>query len=484
MIKSDIKKSTLSGMFWKFSERIIAQIVSLVVSLILARLLLPEDYSVVSIVTIFFTFANIFISGGFSSSLIQKKKADILDYSSVLYFSILIALVMYLVMFFLAPFISRIYMQPILIPIIRVMGITLIINAIKSVFSAYTSSHLQFKKFFYATFIGTIISAIVGIFMARQGFGPWALVAQQMINSTIDTLVLFLSIRVKFVFQISFQRLKELFGFGWKIFLASIISTIYDEINPLIIGLRFSPSDLAFYEKGRGFPSVINSTISDTFSSVLFPVMSKLQDDKKELLNYTRRFIGIASFFVFPMMLGFFAVSDNFISIILTDKWMPATIYVKIFCITYMFNIIQNGNLHVIKAIGRSDISLILEIIKKSSYAIVIFTFVIFSNKPEMLAVATIINTCIALIVNTYPNRKLIGYSYRLQVLDIIPNLSTAFVMAVVVFLMNNIPLNKMFVLIIQIISGMLLYFGLNIVIKNENMKYIVNMFQDFLKKN
>ena len=483
MKRNEINKSTISGIFWKLSERIIAQIVSLMVSVILARLLLPEDYSVVSIVSIFFTFANVFISGGFNSALIQKKEADILDYSSVLYISVFIAFIMYVVMFFAAPFISSIYMQPILIPIIRVMGITLIINAIKSVFSAYTSSHLQFKKFFYATFWGTIISAAVGIWMAYQEYGPWALVAQQMINSTIDTLILFLSTRVKFLLQISFQRIKILFRFGWKIFLTAIIGTIYDEVNPLIIGLKFSTSDLAFYEKGRSFPSVINSTICDTFSAVLFPVMSKLQDEKEALLNYTRRFIGIASFFIFPMMLGFLAVSDNFISVILTDKWMPAAIYIKIFCITYMFSIIQNGNLHVIKAIGRSDISLVLEVIKKSSYAIVIFIFVKFGNNPEMLAVATIVNTCIALIVNTYPNRKLIGYSYKLQALDIIPNLFSAAFMAIVVFLMNNLPLSKMAILIIQIVLGIAIYIVLNIVIKNENMKYFIYTLRDIIKE-
>ncbi|MGN0243007.1 MAG: lipopolysaccharide biosynthesis protein [Lachnospiraceae bacterium] len=483
MNSNEIKKSTLSGMFWKFFERSFAQLVSLVVSIILARLLLPEDYSVVSIVAIFFTFANIFISGGFSSALIQKKEADILDYSSVLYVSIFIALVMYALMFFLAPFISRIYTQPILIPIIRVMGITLIINAIKSVFSAYTSSHLQFKKFFYATFFGTIISAVVGICMAHRGFGSWALVAQQMTNSAIDTLILFMSTRCRFVFKISFQRMRELFSFGWKIFLTSIISTIYDEVNPLIIGLRFSPSDLAFYEKGRGFPSIISAMISDTFSSVLFPVMSKLQDDKEELLNYTRRFIGIASFFVFPMMLGFFAISDNFISLILTDKWMPAAIYVKIFCITYMFNIIQNGNLHVIKAMGRSDISLILEVIKKSSYAIVIFTFIMLSKQPEMLAIATIVNTCIALIVNTYPNRKLIGYSYKLQVLDVIPNLFSSIVMTMVVSLMNQLPFSKIVLLLMQIICGIVVYVVLNMLIKNQNMTYTISMLKDVFKR-
>lgn len=480
---SSLQKSTLSGMFWKFSERIGAQFVSTIVAIVLARLLTAEDYSVISIVTIFFTFANVFISSGFNTALIQKKNSDIKDYSTVLYVSLAVSALLYAILFFTAPLIADIYGAPILTAVIRIMGITLIINAVKSVLCAYVSSTLQFRKFFYSTIIGTVISAVVGIVMALKGFGPWALVAQQMTNTCIDTLVLFLTTRVRFMLVFSFRRLRGLFNYSWKILVSSIISVIYEEINPLIIGIKFSGADLSYYTKGKSFPSLISNTISDTFSAVLFPVISKLQDDTEAVLRYTRRFMKVSSYLVFPLMVGFLAVSDNFVSVVLTDKWMPASIYIQIFCLSYMFNIIQNGNLQAIRAIGRSDIILILEVIKKSLYLLTIVLFVIFSDKPEMLAVTSIINTVIATLVNTFPNRKLIGYRYRMQILDLLPNLLTAAVMGAAVYAMNYIPMNRTLLLVLQVICGIVVYLLLSFVTKNENFKYFIGMAKNILNR-
>lgn len=470
-------------MFWKFSERIGAQLVSTVVAIVLARLLTAEDYSVISIVTIFFTFANVFISSGFNTALIQKKNSDIKDYSTVLYISLGVSLVLYAILFFTAPLIADIYKAPILTAVIRIMGLTLIVNAVKSVLCAYVSSTLQFRKFFYSTLIGTVISAVVGIVMALKGFGPWALVAQQMTNTCIDTLVLFITTRVRFMLVFSFRRLRGLFNYSWKILVSSIISVIYEEINPLIIGIKFSGADLSYYTKGKSFPTLISNTISDTFSAVLFPVISKLQDDKEAVLQYTRRFMKVSSYLIFPLMIGFLAVSDNFVSVVLTDKWMPASIYIQIFCASYMFNIIQNGNLQAIRAIGRSDIILILEIIKKSLYLLTIVLFVIFSDDAVMLAVTSIINTVIATLVNTFPNRKLIGYRYRMQIWDLLPNLLTALVMGAAVYAMNYIPMNKTLLLVLQVIAGMVVYLLLSLVTRNENFKYFLGMAKNMLNR-
>lgn len=479
----NLKKATFNGMLWKFAERFLAQTVSLVVSIILARLLIPDDYSVVSIVTIFFTFANVIISGGLNTALIQKKNADIIDYSSVLHVSVILSIVIYAILFFCAPFIAGVYQKEILTPIIRVMGLTIIVDAIKSILCAYTSSNFQFKKFFWATFVGTLISAVVGITMAYNGFGAWSLVAQQMTNTCIDTIVLFFSTKIKFVARISWERVKTLFQYGWKIFVASLITEAYGEASPLIIGLKYSTTDLAFYTKGRSFPSLINQTVSQSFAAVLFPVMSKIQDDKAALLEYTRRFIRLASFLIFPMMLGFCAVSDNFISLLLTDKWLPASIYVKIFSFAYMFDIIQVGNLYAIKALGRSDINLILEIIKKSCYAIVILAFVFFTNEPELLAVAAVCNTVIATVCNTYPNRKLIDYKYRYQIRDIFPNFVTSAIMCVIVYMLGYLHLNKLPLLIVQIVAGAIIYVCLNILIKNENQSYFICLIKEMIHK-
>ncbi len=481
MDNSQLKKSVFTGMIWKLAERVGAQAVTLLVSIVLARLLTPDDYSIVGIVTVFFAFCNVFVVGGFNTALIQKKNADIKDYSSVLIVSAVIAGALYTALFFLAPWISTLYDQPLLIPVFRVMGLTLIIDAVKAVLYAYVSNQLQFKKFFFSTLCGTLLSAAVGIAMAYGGYGPWALVAQKMVSSIADTVVLFFSSRIRLQCKISFDRLKSLFGYGWKIFVASIISTIYDQTNPLIIGLRFTGADLSYYTKGRSFPMALNTALDGAMTSVLFPAMSKVQDDKDAVLAYTRKFISTASYVIFPVMVGFLAVSDNFVKVLLTEKWMGASIYIQIFCITFMFNIIQNGNLQTIRAIGRSDIILKLEIIKKTLYFVVIGLTVIFAKEPVVLALATVVNTAIALAVNTAPNRKLIGYQYRAQLADILPNLLIAAVMGVAVYFMSRLPLHAALVLVLQCVTGAVLYVVLSVITRNKNFYFLLGLCKQYI---
>lgn len=481
MDNSQLKKSAFTGMIWKLAERVGAQAVTLLISIILARLLTPDDYSIVGIVNVFFAFCNVFVVGGFNTALIQKKDADKKDYSSVLWVSLAIAGFLYAVLFFTAPWIADLYGKPLLKPVFRVMGLVLIIDAAKAVVYAYVSNQLQFKKFFFATLCGTLLSAVVGVAMAMGGFGPWALVAQKMISSVADVLVLTLSSKFRVLLQISWDRIKSLFRYGWKIFTATIISTVYDQMNPLIIGLRFSPVDLSYYSKGQSFPLALNSSLDGALTSVLFPVMAKVQDNTQAVLSYTRRFMRVASFVVFPVMIGFLAVSDNFVRVLLTEKWMSASIYIQIFCVAYMFNIIQNGNLQTIRAIGRSDIILKLEIIKKSLYFIVIFIAVIFARKPEYLAAAMVINTGIATVVNTAPNRKLIGYRYRDQIADLLPNLLLSCGMGVIVYSLNFLSMNPLLIMGIQVLVGAVSYVGLSIITRNQNFTYLLNTMRQYV---
>lgn len=483
MNSNNLKNKAFSGMIWKFMERICAQVVSLIVSIVLARILMPDDYSIVSIVTIFFTFCNVFISGGLNTALIQKKDADVEDYSTVLHTSMFVALILYMVMFFLAPSIANLYSKQILIPVIRIMSLTFFINVFKSVLSAYTSSNLQFKKFFFSTIVGTIISAFVGIYMAINGYGVWALVAQQMTNSLLDTLILYFTTKYKVVFKVSFKKLKSLFSYGWKIFISSIISVIYDQINPLIVGVKYTSKDLAYYSKGQNYPGLINSTISDTLQSVLFPIMSKVQDNKEMVLSVTRKYIKVASYVIFPMMIGLFSVSDIFVEVVLTEKWLPIVPYIQIFCFSYMLNIIQVGNLQAIKAIGRSDITLILEIVKKSFYLIIIILFVILSKNPIVLALSSIVCTVFATVVNTYPNRKLLGYKYKYQLNDLLPNLIISIIMGIVVYLIKYIQISKFLILILQVFIGVIIYILLSKLTKNENLYYLIDYIRSYFRK-
>lgn len=479
----EYKQKAVSGTIWKFLERFIAQGITLIVSLVIARILNPDDYSVVSLVAIFFTFANVIISGGLNTALIQKKHADSEDYSSVLYISIMASLVIYVGLFFLAPVIADLYQDESITLIIRIMGISLPITAIKSIWCAYISSTLQFKKFFFATLGGTIISGAVGIVMALKGFGPWALVAQQMTNTVIDTIILIAITRLKLVFKISFLKFKALFKYGWKILVSSLIATTYTETAPLIIGLKFNKTDLSFYTKGRSFPLMFSSATSNTLSAVLFPFLAKEQDDREKVLYYTRKYMQLASYIVFPIMLGLFAISENFVHVILTDKWLPAVFYIRVFCICSMFDVVAIGNCETIKAIGRSGIYLIMEIIKKSLYLVTIVLFLVFAESPEIVALSSIVCTVIQIIVNTIPNKKLIGYHYRYQIIDLIFNLVISSAMCVGVFFLGYLPINKIACLIIQIVSGIAVFILLSIITKNKNFMLLVKLSKEYIFK-
>lgn len=481
--ENQLKKSAFSGTIWKFMERVCAQLVSLVVSIVLARILIPEDYAPISIVSIFFAFCYVFIAGGLSTSLIQKKDVTDEDYSTVLVMNLIMAAILYALMYLFAPMIAQLYQKPQLIRVIRVMALCFFVNGLKSVLSAYTSSNFQFRKFFFSTIIGTVISAVVGILMAMKGFGVWALVAQEMTNAVIDTGVLYLTTKLRFKRKFSVACMKYHINYGWKIMTTSIISTIYEQLNPLIVGVRFAPVDLAYYNKGNSFPMLINATVSDTLASVLFPVMSKVQDNKEDVLNITRRYVKVSSYLLFPVMAGMFAVAETFVEVLLTEKWLPAVPYIQIFAFSYMFNMIQVGNIQAIKAIGRSDIVLTTEILKKSLYFAVIAAFVFLSDNAVMLALSSIVCTMIALMINTYPTRKLIGYNYRYQLEDFLPNLLIAGIMAAVVLVVGTLSLNNLLLLIVQIATGVVVYVALSIITRNENFRYLLDFILQIIQR-
>ena len=474
----------ISNSIWKFGERIIAQGVSLLVSIVLARILSPDDFGIVGIVTIFFNLANVIISGGLNTALIQKKDSDKEDYSSVLIVCVLVSFALFGILWFTAPVIAGIYHNDLLIAMIRVMGLSLPVYAIKSIVCAYISSSLKFKAFFFASLGGTLVSAVVGITMALNGFGAWALIAQQVTNTTIDTIILYAMTRMPISLHFSFSKFKALYKYGWKVFVSSMIDAIYNQSLPLFIGTKFTSADLSFYTKGRQFPGAVSGTTTSTLNAVLFPILAKQQDDKSIVLNYIRKFMQLSSFILFPIMLGIFAVADNFVSVILTDKWLPAVVYLRLFCLSDMFTLIHSGNCETIKAIGRSDIFLKMELIKKTSYFVIIAVFMVFARTPLALAFSMIVCNLVAILVNSFPNRKLIGYKYTLQLMDLLPNFFCAAVMAIIVVLFGRIQFqSKLLLLIIQILLGAIVYSVACIVTKNKSFFYILGMAKEKLGK-
>lgn len=481
---NSIKEKTVSGFFWSALEKVGAQGVSLIVGIILARILCPDDYSVVSIVTIFFAFCNVFITSGLSTALLQKKEIDEIDVASVFYANLIIAFFLYTIIFICAPFISNLYEKPILIPVMRVMGITFFINMIKSVATTLIARKMQFKKFFLATLIGTVISAIIGISMAKLGFGCWSLIAQQMTNITIDTVILVCVSKLKLVKKFSIKRLKPLVTYSWKLLLGSFTWALFGQIKPLIVGIKFSPVDLAYYNKGETYPRLITTSFEGTLSDVFVPSIRTFQDDLEKVKNFFSRYNGISSYIVFPAMLGLFAVSDNFVNVILTEKWMDAVPFLRVFCIYYILESLSIGVIQTLKGIGRTDVVLKIDIFKQVIQVIVIVAFLVFSSTPLIFSFSTVCCMVISFIVGIIVMHKLIDYKFKLFFRDFLPNLIISVIMMILVLLVGRIIENSVIALIVQCVVGIISYLALSIVFKNPNFKYAIDIVKQRVNKN
>ena len=473
-MQSSLKGKTISGFIWKFAERMSAQLTTTVVSIILARALLPEDYGIIAIVTVFIAICNVLVVDGLGSSLIQKEKADDIDFSSVFYCSLGLSGLLYGVLYISAPLIAQYYNMPVLSPVLRVMGIRLILSAVNSVQQAYVSRKMQFRKFFFATLIGTVLSGVVGIYMARQNYGVWALVAQYLLNTTVNTIILFFSIRWRPKLVFSFERLKGLFSYGWKITAGSLLNELYKSLRTLIIGKVYSTSDLSYYNKGQTYPSLLSTNINSSITSVLFPAISKVQGDKERVRQMLRKSIITSSYFVFPLLLGFCMIAEEFVKIILTEKWSQSIPYVRMFCIAFCATPLTTVNLQAIKAMGYSDIALKQEVIKKTTGIVMILITVNISVMA--VVIGAVIIEYWYFVVNTWPNKKIINYSLIQQVADIMPNLIISVIMALLVWCVGLFDLPLLHSMVVKIPVGVTAYAALSFAQKNETFFYLINM--------
>lgn len=470
-----------SNFIWRFAERCGAQLVSFVVSIVLARILAPKDYGVVALVTVFTSILQVFVDSGLGTSLIQKKDADDLDFSSVFYFNIIVCFILYAGMFFAAPYIALFYNDISLIPIIRVLSLIIVLSGVKGIQQAYVSRHMLFKKFFFATLGGTIFSAILGICLASMGLGVWALVAQQLSNATIDTLILWISVKWRPKRSFSWQRLKCLLSFGWKLLLSALLDNVYNNLRNLVIGKMYSSSDLAYYNQGDKFPKVIVTNINASIDSILLPVMSNSQDNKERVKQMTRRAIKTSTFIMAPLMMGLAFCSESIVSIVLTDKWLPCVPFLRIFCITYMFWPVHTANLNAINAMGRSDYFLKLEVIKKAIGMTLLLSTMWFGVMT--MAYSLLISTLTSMIINSWPNKYLLNYSFKEQMNDIIPSIVLAIIMGLVVSIIGVLNVSNVMKLLIQIPIGAFVYIIGAKLLHIDSFEYLLKIIKSFVNK-
>lgn len=475
------KMTVISNLVWRFAERCGAQLVSFIVSIVLARILAPEDYGTIALVTVFTAILQVFVDSGLGTALIQKKDADEIDFSSVFYFNFVACLILYLGMFSAAPFIADFYGDVTLVPVIRILSLTIVISGVKGIQQAYVSRNMLFKRFFFSTIGGTIFSAVLGIAMAYAGFGIWALVAQQLSNTFIDTLILWITVRWRPTKSFSWTRLKYLLSFGWKLLVSSLLDTAYNNLRNLIIGKMYSSSDLAFYNQGDKFPKVIVTNINASIDSVLLPTMSSAQDDKERVKQMTRRAIKTSTYVMAPLMMGLAFCAEPIVSLVLTDKWLPCVPFLRIFCITYMFWPVHTANLNAINAMGRSDWFLRLEIIKKIMGMTILLSTMWFGVMA--MAYSLLLSSVLSQIINSWPNRKLLGYGYLEQVRDFAPGILLAVIMGICVYFISFLHLSTVVTLLIQFIGGAAIYIGVSAILKLEEFEYLLGMVKSFLKK-
>ncbi len=464
MANSNIKAKAVSGIIWKFAERWSAQIVSFVVSIVLARLLMPAQYGEVAMILVFINIADVFVSDGFSTALIQKKDADKTDFSTMFYCSLAISVLFYGILFFSAPLIARFYNNENLIWLLRIFSLKLPIASINSIQHAYVSRNMLFKKFFFSTIIGTVTSGIVGIAMAYFGCGTWSLIAQYLVNSVMDTAILFITIDWRPTRDFSRSSAKALLSYGWKITLGSLLNSVYNECRSLVIGKKYTSDDLAYYNKGKQFPTLFTTNVNSAIGSVTFPLISDYSDDKQMMKKIARKSMQLTSYVTFPLMLGLLAVSKPLIIILLTEKWIIAVWFLRVACIGEMLQPINTVNLQLIKASGRSDLFLKMEIIKKLTGVLMVVAAMSFGVKA--IAISDICAVVFANIVNAVPNKKLVGYSYFEQIRDLLPNMLCAAVMFGAAFAISFIGLNVYLTIILQVITGAAVYLLLSVVFR------------------
>ena len=477
----DKKQSVITNFIWRLLERGGTYVVNFVVSVVLARLLAPSLYGSIALVTAITSILQVFVDSGMANSLIQKKDTDDLDYSSVFYFNLVFCLVLYTGLFLAAPLIGRIYHDMSLVPVVRVLGLTIVVSGVKNVQQAYVAKTMQFRRFFFATLGGTLFSAAVGITLAYLGYGVWALVFQQLLNVTVNTAILWLTVGWKPKRMFSWQRLGGLISYGWKLLISQLLDTAYLKLYQFIIGLRYSTADLAFYNRAEQFPNLIMENTNASLDSVLLPVLSSEQDDPARVREMTKRAIQVSTFILMPMMAGLAACAHPLIRFLLTAKWLPCVPYMQVFCLYFAFWPLHTANLNAIKAMGHSDIFLKLEIVKKVLETAVLLVTMRYGVMA--ISLGLLFSGFASVVINAWPNRKLLNYPVTRQLLDILPTLLLSAAMAVLILPVTKTGLHDLVKLLVMVPAGAAVYVAGAKLLRIESFDYVLSAAKKLLNR-
>ena len=470
---ASLRHKTISGLFWSFSESGINTSTNFIIGIILARLLSPSDFGIIGMIVIFIAISNTFIDSGFNEALIRKNNCGQKDYSTVFYFNLLIGAFLYCTLFISAPSISRFFNTPILIMLVRILSISLIINAFGIIQKTILIKTINFKLLTKISVISSIVSGTIGVWVAYSGFGIWALVIRSLVNNILITLLLWFFNRWLPSLMFSYNSLKEMFSFGSKLLIARLINQIYENIYYVIIGKYFSVVVLGYYLRADKFNLLISKTFTTSIQRVTYPVLSTIQNDKTRLKNGYKRIVKPTMLLMFSMMMGMAAIASPLIHTLLGKKWLPSVEYLQLLCFIGMLYPLHALNLNILNVRGKSDLFLLIEIIKKTLAIPIIIIGIYFGIKVMILCM--IIFSFSMLLLNSYFSGKLINYPISEQLRDILPSFVLATTMsASVYFIQLSLPYIPIVKLIIGIVAGLAIIILLGNIFKMDSYKEVL----------
>lgn len=471
---NELRSKTLSGVLWSAVERFSLQGVQFVINIIMARLLLPSDYGMIAMLVILIQVSQIFIDGGFTNALIQRKDRTEIDFSTVFYFNIFISLFLYFLIFISAPWIAEFYRMPELILVTRVITLNFIFSSLSAIHRIKLTIDVDFKTQSKISLISAVSSGVLGICMAYWGFGVWALVFQSLLNNLLLTILFYFFYRWRPLLSFSMSSFKRLFSFGSKLLISSLIHSVYYNLYSIVIGRRFSAIDLGYYTRAEQFAIFPSANVNAVISRVTFPILSSIQDDNERLTQAYRKYIRLASYLIFPLMVGLAVLAKPLIILLLTEKWIGIVILLQILCFDWMFDHLSGINLNLLYVKGRSDLALRLELIKKT-----IATIILFSSIPFGLigmCLGRVLYSLIATYLNTYYTKDLIGLSFLKQVKDIVPFFLLSLLMGVVCAFTISFIEGYILKILVGFFVGAIVYVSLSILFRFESIRDIIGI--------
>ncbi len=432
---SSLREKFYTGFLWQGLERLGSQGTQMLISILLARLLSPKEFGVIAIMMVFITIGYICIDGGFSMALVQKKDIDDQDCSAVFYLNIAMSMVFYLVVFIVAPFIAKYYANESICTYLRVLASVFVIRAFSIVQTALLTKRMLFKFNFRINITAIAISGISGIILAYCGFGVWSLIVQQIINVFVTGCLLWFFVKWRPLLVFSWHSLIVLFNFGWKLLLSGLMNTLYGNLYSLIIGKLFNLDTLAYYNQGRQFPQQGMDTFGSVFGSVIFPGFASLQNDRPRLKSIFERALKAINCITTPVLCCLLVVAKQVVLLLLGEKWLPCMPYMQLSCIVFIFYPLHTLNLQTLNACGRSDVFLILEIIKKSQS--ILMMFITYRYGVMAMVWGMVITAPIAFIENAWMSKKLISYSCWRQLLHVFPFFAIGLVSGLAAYFVN-----------------------------------------------